>query len=135
MDTQVPDTTLAYLADHFNHTVVEYRPPHVAVKREYLLDINPWSRQRERGKGNNIIDARWGYPHGSLYRYHRSEPIGAWSSGYLAVQELPHVPAQGYLSVAWTTFEGVLASVPFQYGLMLMEEYSEKVLTATRFHK
>ena len=50
MDTQVPDTTLAYLADHYNQTIVEYITPGGKEKRDYLLDINPWSRQRERGR-------------------------------------------------------------------------------------
>ena len=32
-------------------------------------------------------------------------------------------------------FEGVPASVPFQYDAILVEEYKNKALTATNFHK
>ncbi|OQD78519.1 hypothetical protein PENDEC_c001G01347 [Penicillium decumbens] len=135
MDTQVPDTTLAYLADHYNHTIVEYTLPDTGKKREYLLDVNPWSRQRERGQGHNIIDARWIDIHTGLYiditGLSRLEPDhpDIWQCKNFHKYRLKDI-----YPLRWTTFEGVPAKVPFQYDSMLMEEYSETALTMTRFH-
>lgn len=136
IDTQVPDSTLTYLADYYNHTVVTYYTPDTGVRREYLLDVNPWSRQRQRGQGLNIIDARWidistglyiditGL--GSLDHDHRD----IWGCKNFHKYRLKDVyPLRG------TLFEGVPAKVPFRYDLILMEEYSEKALTATGFHE
>lgn len=136
MDTQVPDTTLAYLADHYNRTVVQYESPDSGKKREYLLDINPWSRQRERGQGHNIIDARWIDITTGLYiditGLSRLEPDhpDIWQCKNFHKYRLMDI-----YPLRWTTFEGVPAKVPLQYEALLMEEYSEKALTTTRFHK
>lgn len=106
------------------------------MKREYLLDINPWSRQRERGQGHNIIDARWIDTRTGLYiditGLSRLEPDhpDLWQCKNFHMYRLKDI-----YPLRRTTFEGVLANVPFQYDSMLMEEYSEKALTATRFHK
>ena len=136
MDTQVLDTTLAYLADHFNHTLVEYTAPQGA-KRQYLLDINPWSRQRERGQGHNIIDARWIDISTGLYiditglsRLELKEHPDIWQCKNFHKYRLEDI-----FPLRRTTFEGVPASVPFQYDSVLLEEYSTKALINTKFHK
>lgn len=137
MDTQVPDTTLAYLADHFNHTIVEYTTPDSPIIRQYLLDINPWSRQRERGKGHNIIDARWIDIHNGLYiditglsRLELEHHPDIWQCKNFHKYRLIDL-----YPMRRTYFEGVPAKVPFAYDQVLREEYSDKALTETEFHK
>ena len=137
MDTQVPDTTLAYLADHYNQTIVEYVTPGGKDKRDYLLDINPWSRQRERGQGHNIIDARFIDITTGLY-------IDITGLSRLELEEHPDIwqcknfhkyRLRDIYPLRHTTFEGAPAKVPFQYDALLMEEYTEAALTTTKFHK
>ncbi|KAJ5578121.1 uncharacterized protein N7459_007085 [Penicillium hispanicum] len=136
MDTQILDTTLAYLADHFNHTLVEYTSPDSTLRRRYLLDINPWSRQRERGQGHNIIDARWIDIDTGLYiditglsRLEPDEHPDIWQCKNFHKYRLGDI-----YPLRQTTFEGVSAKVPFQYDLVLSEEYTEKALISTKFH-
>jgi hypothetical protein len=137
MDTQVPDTTLAYLADHYNQTIVEYVTPGGKDKRDYLLDINPWSRQRERGQGHNIIDARFIDITTGLYiditglsRLELDDHPDIWQCKNFHKYRLKDI-----YPLRRTTFEGAPAKVPFQYDALLMEEYTEAALTATNFHK
>ncbi|KAJ5902111.1 hypothetical protein N7495_002639 [Penicillium taxi] len=135
VDTQVPETTLAYLGDHFNQTLVEYSAPDSAVERRYLIDINPWSRQRERGKGHNIIDARWIDIDTGLYiditglsRLEPEKNPDIWQCKNFHKYNIGEI-----YPLRWTTFEGVSAKVPFQYDYNLIEEYSRKALTNTKF--
>lgn len=130
------DTTLDYLADNFNQTLTQYTIPESGKKREYLLDINPWARQRVKGQGHNIIDARW---------------IDIWTGLYIDITGLSRLNASApdmwecknghnYLTTELyplrkTTFEDVSASVPFQYDSILVNEYTKKALTTTAFHK
>ncbi|OKO93450.1 Protein MNN4 [Penicillium subrubescens] len=137
MDTQVPDTTLAYLADHYNQTIVEYVIPGGKEKRDYLLDINPWSRQRERGQGHNIIDARFIDVTTGLYiditglsRLELDDHPDIWQCKNFHKYRLKDI-----YPLRRTTFEGAPAKVPFQYDALLMEEYTEDALTTTNFHK
>lgn len=137
MDTQVPDTTLAYLADHFNHTIVEYTTPDSPIIRQYLLDINPWSRQRERGQGHNIIDARWIDIQTGLYiditglsRLELEHHPDIWQCKNFHKYRLIDL-----YPMRRTFFEGVPAKVPFAYDQVLREEYSEKAMTETKFYK
>ncbi|CAI7648094.1 unnamed protein product [Penicillium pancosmium] len=136
MDTQVPDTTLAYLGDHFNQTIVAYTVPESPIIREYLLDINPWSRQRERGKGHNIIDARWIDIHTGLYiditglsRLELEHHPDIWQCKNFHKYRLIDLYPMRH-----TFFEGVPAKVPFAYDQVLREEYSEKAMITTEFH-
>jgi hypothetical protein len=47
------------IAERYNMTTYKYTSPDGVVRREYLLDVNPWIWQRDRGDGLNVIDARW----------------------------------------------------------------------------
>ena len=136
IDTQVMDTTLFHLADHFNQTVVQYTTTDPDVERRYLLDINPWARQRDRGMGLNIIDARW---------------IDITTGLYIDITGLSRLTAEkptewecknghkyqthDIYPLRRSTFEGVQAKVPFRYDGVLTEEYTKKALTQTQFHK
>lgn len=137
MDTQVPDTTLAYMAENLNGTIVDYIAPASHEKRQYLLDVNPWSRQRERGQGHNIIDARWIDIDTGLY-------IDITGLSQLELDTHPDIwqcknfhkyRLRDLYPLRTTSFEGVQAKVPFGYDLVLMEEYTEKALINHKFHK
>ncbi|OOG00837.1 hypothetical protein ASPCADRAFT_125846 [Aspergillus carbonarius ITEM 5010] len=135
IDTQVMDTTLLHLADRFNQTVVQYTTTNPTVERRYLLDVNPWARQRDRGMGLNIIDARWIDISTGLYiditglsRLQADKPT-EWEckNGH-------KYQTQDIYPLRTSTFEGVTAKVPFRYDAVLTEEYSKTALTATQFH-
>ncbi|KAF9882825.1 hypothetical protein FE257_005114 [Aspergillus nanangensis] len=135
IDTQVPDTTLLHLADHYNQTIVRYTPKASDEQSSYLLDINPWARQRERGMGLNIIDARWIDMRTGLYiditglSNLDPEQPDMWGCKNNHKYEMTDI-----YPLRKTTFEGVAAKVPFHYDSVLVEEYSNKALTSTQFH-
>ncbi len=52
---------------HHNRSSHKYVSEDKTVKRTYLLDVNPWAWERERGDGQNIIDARWIDTRNGLY--------------------------------------------------------------------
>ncbi|PWY77443.1 WLM-domain-containing protein [Aspergillus heteromorphus CBS 117.55] len=135
IDTQVMDTTLFHLADHFNQTVVQYTTANPQTERKYLLDVNPWARQRDRGMGLNIIDARWIDISTGLYiditglsRLNPNKPT-RWEckNGH-------EYQTDDIYPLRTSTFEGVTAKVPFRYDGVLTEEYTKKALTNTQFH-
>ena len=67
------------MASHLNRTIYTYTsssspsslskrtPDSPSTTRKYLLDVNPYARQRHRGDGMNIIDARWIDTRNGLY--------------------------------------------------------------------
>ncbi|KAE8385363.1 LicD family-domain-containing protein [Aspergillus alliaceus] len=135
MDTQVPDTTLFQLADHYNQTVVQYSTRHPDVQRNYLLDINPWARQRGNGMGLNIIDARWIDMQTGLYiditGLSKIDP----DKPNLWLDKHEHkYRTEDIYPLRKTIFEGVAAKVPFDYDTILIEEYGKNSLTNTHFH-
>ncbi|EAW07569.1 putative mannosylphosphate transferase (Mnn4) [Aspergillus clavatus NRRL 1] len=135
IDTQVPDTTLLQLADDFNQTIFHYTAADSNAERKYLLDINPWARQRERGQGLNIIDARWIDMRTGLYiditglsRLEKDKPHQWQDKNNHKYQTGDIYPLRK------TVFEGMPAKIPFQYDAILIEEYSQKALTTSNFH-
>ncbi|KAF7161620.1 hypothetical protein CNMCM5623_007155 [Aspergillus felis] len=135
IDTQVLDTTLLHLADNFNQTVVHYTAADSDVERSYLLDINPWARQRERGQGLNIIDARWIDRRTGLYiditGLSRLEPENPtlWQDKNDHKYQIRDI-----YPLRKTTFEGVPAKIPFDYDSVLIGEYTQEALTMTKYH-
>ncbi|KAL4780846.1 LicD family-domain-containing protein [Aspergillus varians] len=135
IDTQVSEATLFRLADNFNGTEVHYNTTDPDVQHSYLLDINPWARQRDRGMGLNIIDARWIDMKTGLYiditglsRLNKAKP-NEWgcknNHNYLINDIYP---------LRVTFFEGVAAKVPFRYEQVLTDEYQSKALTDTKYN-
>ena len=136
MDTQVPDTTLRQLADRYNQTVVQYSTKNADIQRTYLLDINPWARQRENGMGLNIIDARWIDMQTGLYIDITGLSKANPEKPNLWMDKHEHQYRTGDIyPLRKTTFEGVAAKVPFDYDAILIEEYGKTALTSTHFHK
>ncbi|KAL8922752.1 MAG: hypothetical protein Q9172_003429 [Xanthocarpia lactea] len=136
IDTQVSGSTLQYLAQHYNFTHYDYvsndEPP---VKRTYLLDINPASIERERGNGNNIIDARWIDTRNGLYiditglsETHPDDQPGVW-----ACKNYHRYHTTDLYPMRETMYEGVIANVPYAYDRILTQEYKEKALVLTEY--
>ncbi|RMZ67179.1 mannosylphosphate transferase [Pyrenophora seminiperda CCB06] len=135
LDTQVSETTLHHLGGAHNQTRYKYVSHDGTVQREYLLDVNPWIWQRERGDGANIIDARWIDTRNGLFiditglsEVHPDTHPGWWScKNYHMYHTSDLYPMRE------TMFEGVMAKVPYDYDKILVDEYKEKALTATEF--
>ncbi|TKA61327.1 hypothetical protein B0A49_11068 [Cryomyces minteri] len=135
LDTQVSGTTLVHLAKTLNYTTHTYTSPDRLVSRNYLLDINPWSRERERGDGMNIIDARWIDVRNGLYvditglsETHPDVQPGVWScKNYHRYRTSDLYPLRD------SVFEGVRAKIPYAYGRILIDEYREQALIDTEY--
>jgi len=105
-------------------------------KRTYLLDINPHWSQLERGKGLNVIDARWIDTQTGMFvditvlmeREPKKMP-GVWSCKNRHYYD----PWKQLYPLRETVFEGVRALVPFAVEEVLVAEYGEKCLVATEW--
>ncbi|KAF2250505.1 hypothetical protein BU26DRAFT_562485 [Trematosphaeria pertusa] len=135
MDTQVSGATLAFLGERYNQTHHKYVSDDGSVKREYLLDVNPMARERERGDGMNIIDARWIDLRNGLFiditglsETHPDTAPGVWSC-----KNYHRYHTSDLYPMRETVFEGVIAKVPYSYDKILIQEYQEKALVVTEF--
>lgn len=136
LDTQVADGTLQHIGRVHNQTKYPYVSYDGTVQREYLLDVNPWIWERERGDGANIIDARWIDTRNGLFiditglsETHPKDRPGEWvCKNYHRYQTSDLYPMRE------TIFEGVVAKVPYNYDKILVDEYQEKALVVTEFN-
>lgn len=136
MDTQVSSDTLRHLGDVYNQTHYHYTSEDGNTTREYLLDVNPWIWQRDRGDGMNVIDARWIDLRNGLFiditglsEVHPERAPGVWScKNYHMYKTAELYPMRE------TMFEGVLAKVPYEYDKILVDEYRESALISTHFN-
>lgn len=137
LDVQVASSTLDYLGEHYNMTLHRWTDTSIydgtPVNRTYLLDINPNSKERVRGDGQNVIDARWIDVSNGLFiditglaETKPDQSPGEWScKNYHRYQTKELYPMRQ------TSFEGVPASIPYEYEHILVVEYNEKALTKT----
>lgn len=136
LDTQVADATLHHLGEVHNQTRYRYTSSDGNVQREFLLDVNPWIWQRDRGDGANIIDARWIDTRNGLFiditglsEIHPDTHPGVWScKNYHMYRTAELYPMRE------TMFEGVMAKVPYEYDKILVDEYKETALIETNFN-
>jgi hypothetical protein len=134
MDTQVSGATLHHLGEAHNQTITEYKSAD-GTTRKFLLDVNPWIWERERGDGSNIIDARWIDTQNGLFiditglsETHPDTKPGVWvCKNYHRYNTADLYPMRE------TMFEGVVAKVPYAYDKILVQEYKEKALVVTDF--
>ncbi|KAK3387620.1 LicD family-domain-containing protein [Podospora didyma] len=103
--------------------------------RRYLLDINPWSAERSRLLGLNVIDARWIDTSNGMFiditglaeRDPDNMP-GVWScKNYHRYYTTDLYPLRE------TEFEGVPALVPYSFNRVLIDEYGTKSMVQTEF--
>ena len=141
IDTQVSGPTLTYLAQTFNNSIYDYSSrdsdPDLEpiVERQYLLDVNPAIVERDRGNGNNIIDARWIDIRNGLYidvtGLSETEPVdqpGVWTC-----KNYHHYRTTDLYPMRESMYEGVVAKVPYAYDRILTDEYQEKALVVTDY--
>jgi hypothetical protein len=135
LDTQVSGATLEYLAEHMNRTMHQYTNDDNTIRRDYLLDVNPSSSQRERGDGFNIIDARWIDVRNGLFiditglsETHPDIQPGVWSC-----KNLHRYRTKDLYPMRDSMFEGVPAKIPYAYDRILTEEYDVKALVVTEY--
>ena len=133
IDTQVSGPSLTYLGKYFNGTFYDYisndsdPDGESIVERQYLLDVNADIANRDRGNGNNVIDARWIDIRNGLYiditGLSETEPVdhpGIWSC-----KNYHHYKTTDLYPMRATMYEGVVARVPYEYDMILAEEYQE----------
>lgn len=140
IDTQVSDSTLRYLATQMNHTFHNYTASWPSledkgVTRTFLLDVNPHYTERVRGDGFNIIDARWIDVRNGLYIdiTGLSETHPDILPGVLSGKNLHRYKITDLYPMRETTYEGVVARVPYAYDPILTEEYTDAALVRTEF--
>ncbi|KAK2624233.1 hypothetical protein QTJ16_006183 [Diplocarpon rosae] len=137
LDTQVSGSTLAWLGEHMNMTMHNYTGPDpdgTPVARQYLLDVNPFSAERVRGNGQNVIDARWIDVRNGLFIdiTGLSETNPQAQPGVWSCKNYHRYRTSDLYPLRETEFEGVPALVPYSFDRILKQEYSAKVLTNTR---
>ncbi|KAK2750382.1 hypothetical protein FQN57_003862 [Myotisia sp. PD_48] len=135
VDTQVNTETLFLLGDKYNQTMYSYSVGSEKRKRQYLLDVNPWSRQRPRGDGDNIIDARWIDTQNGLFIDITgiSELDPDKEPGVLSCKNHHKYKAIDIYPMRESSFEGVPAKIPFRYNDILIKEYGHGSLLAMEF--
>ena len=135
VDTQVSGATLAYLSKNLNRTIHHYISQDKKVKRDYLLDVNPWIWERERGDGMNIIDSRWIDIRNGLYiditglsETHPDVAPGVWSC-----KNYHRYKTSDLYPMRESIYEGVPAKIPYAYDKILTQEYQQKALVLTEY--
>jgi hypothetical protein len=132
LDTQVSHATLISLGSTYNQTRYTYVSPSGAVKRTYLLDVNPWISEREHGNGMNVIDARWIDVRNGLYI--DITGLSEMRPGVWACKNNHEYATKELWPMRETVFEGTRATVPFEYDAVLTGEYREAALVRTEFN-
>lgn len=137
LDVQVSTASLYYLGKHHNRTTHEYTfrddETGETATKTYLLDVNPHHAERDRGDGQNVIDARWIDVSNGMFvditglaeRNPSSDP-GLWScKNYHRYRTTDLYPMRE------SEFEGVPATIPYSFDRILTEEYGTKSLVTT----
>lgn len=138
LDTQVAAPTLDYLGEHYNMTMHNWTDVSIytnePVERTYLLDVNPNAKERVRGDGQNVIDARWIDTTTGLFiditglaEINPDKKPGVWSC-----KNYHRYTTKELYPMRETTFQGVTANVPYSYENILTTEYANKALTKTQ---
>ncbi|KAF2462382.1 LicD family-domain-containing protein [Lineolata rhizophorae] len=134
IDTQVSDATLKYMGAHLNHTTYVYNSDDKHTRRRYLLDVNPYSVERVRGNGKNIIDARWIDVSNGLYiDITGLSDVELERPGILSCKNNHHYRVDELYPLRLSSYEGVQMLVPYAYESILADEYTDKALTETHF--
>jgi LicD family len=101
------------------------------------LDVNPFSRERQRLEGANIIDARWIDMRNGLYiditGLRELEPDS--EPGMLSCKNFHRYNTTDLYPMRESVFEGVPVKIPYKYGEILIEEYGQRALIAKQFEE
>ncbi|PGH17148.1 hypothetical protein AJ79_01286 [Helicocarpus griseus UAMH5409] len=135
VDTQVNTATLRRMANHFNQTICNYTSEDIPDQRQYLLDVNPHARRRDRGQGQNIIDARWIDMRNGLYIDITgvSEINPETEPGILQCKNFHKYKVSDLYPMRESMYEGVPAKIPYNYDEILFKEYGHSALVVQDF--
>jgi phosphorylcholine metabolism protein LicD len=133
LDVQVSGSALAYIGEFLNHTIHTYKDGE--IERKYFLDVNPHYRERTRGDGENIIDARWIDMRNGLFIDITgiSETRPADNPGVWTCKNEHEYNATDIWPLRESSFEGVKVMVPYAYDRILTQEYEAKALTLLEY--
>jgi phosphorylcholine metabolism protein LicD len=150
LDVQVSTATLYWLGKNMNRTEHAYhyemdvvvttsegqtRSEVVMRNKTYILDVNPHHTELTRGDGMNIIDARWiDMSNGAfiditgLAERDADHMPGVWSC-----KNYHRYKTTDLWPMRTSEFEGVTATVPYNFEKILIEEYGTKSLVTTEW--
>ncbi|KAK3946433.1 LicD family-domain-containing protein [Diplogelasinospora grovesii] len=141
LDVQVSASTLTYLTEAgYNRTYHEYRyvdddNTGQEQTKTYLLDINPWHTTKERLQGQNVIDARWVDISNGMFiditGLRERDP--EYAPGIWSCKNYHRYRTRDLYPMRESEFEGVTATIPFDFEKVLIQEYGTKSLVATEW--
>jgi hypothetical protein len=136
LDTQVSAATLVWLGENMNMTFHDYTGKSengTTVQHRYLLDVNPNLKDRVRGDGQNVIDARWIDVSNGLFIdiTGLSEINPVQQPGVWQCKNFHRYQTRDIYPLRESVFEGVPALVPYAFDKILTAEYTGRALTKT----
>lgn len=132
---QVTDTTLFELGRRFNQTYQKFHSAELDITRTYLVDVNPWIWERNRGDGDNIIDARFiDTSNGLFLDITGLSANNPDRTNVIECKNEHRYNTTDIFPLRQSSFEGAVAFVPYEYKRVLVEEYSHAALTTIEFH-
>ncbi|KAJ0166510.1 Protein MNN4 [Colletotrichum tanaceti] len=138
LDVQVSTATLYWMGQNLNRTEHDYDwtdGDGNAQKERYLLDVNPHGTDKDRGDGQNIIDARWiNMANGAFIDITGlAERDPANSPGVWSCKNYHRYHTTDLFPMRETEFEGVPATIPYSFERILSDEYGSKSLVTTEW--
>jgi hypothetical protein len=138
LDVQVSSPTLYWLGENLNRTEhpYEYEDADGTPRtKSYMLDVNPHHVMRDRGDGQNVIDARWIDLSNGMFiditGLAEREPER--SPGIWSCKNFHRYRTTDLYPMRQSEFEGVPATVPYSFERILVEEYGMKSLVVTEW--
>lgn len=128
VDVQVTGSTLTEVARRFNMSTYHWGGD---IRREYLLDINPFFNVTDMLDPANTIDAPWiDTINGKFIDITAVHQKGArWEC-----KDSHHYRGKDLFPLKLSNLEGLKISVPQQVERMLKQEYGRRALSNDRFH-
>ncbi|KAK9237486.1 LicD family-domain-containing protein [Lipomyces kononenkoae] len=134
VDVQMFIRTVERMSKQFNATTYEYITGE-GESRHYYIDVNPYFAYRFRGKGENVIDARFVDMQNGLYiditALAEADPIRR--PNVLSCKNNHRYLVDDILPLRQTLFIGHRAYVPYEFERVLQKEYSRRALTNEKY--
>lgn len=138
VDLQISERSIEHLAQYYNMSTHRFKVGDSALRRNYLLEINPHFRNGSTADKVNMIDARWIDTDTGLFldltTLRRNDTaITAGDDGAMMCKDGHHYQYDDIYPLRETTFEGVPAKVPYSYVDIIVEEYKERAISQVIF--
>ncbi|KAK6341018.1 hypothetical protein TWF696_009329 [Orbilia brochopaga] len=137
LDVQVSEATLKNLAETYNMTTWSWAFEDGNVKKDYLLDINPYWTDRQRSSTSNLIDGRWVDKSSGLFIdiTGLSETHPDSRPGIVTCKNMHRYHVNEIYPLRPAQFEDYQAYVPYAFDKVLIQEYRSKAFTLTEYDK